>query len=255
MPDEFTNKTIEELAKQIPAKEIYGDLASPATREVGEIFADLVKTLRLALAPIQLFGAMQDRYKNFLDRTVRRVPEERRISPAPQILGPVLEAIKYEPEGTPIDEMFSALLSSAMDREKVDQAHPAFVAIIKQLSSDEAILLNALLGGPRRFNYRLPYDHKAQRFGQSITEFDDRPMSLLRSAKSFDLYMAHLFNLGLAAYYDWQEQKPEFESTVAQQIDGRIIQAQRVQVGVKVFKELKLTDWGTVLMDACRSAN
>ena len=100
-----------------------------------------MKVLRLALAPVQFVAALQDRYAGFLDRSLRQVPEDRRITAPQQILGPVLEAIRYEPESTPIDEMLSQLLSGSMDRERVDSAHPAFVEIIKQLSSDEAVLV------------------------------------------------------------------------------------------------------------------
>jgi hypothetical protein len=89
-----------ELVKQAPIKEVYQDGLAPAVRETGSALADFVKTLRLALAPLQFTAALQDRYVNFLNSSVRQIPEDRRILPAPQILGPVLEAIKYEPEDT-----------------------------------------------------------------------------------------------------------------------------------------------------------
>jgi len=135
MPDELTDKIIEEIAKKIPIQEAYDDLAAPAMKELGKVFPDIVKVLRLVLLPIQYGAALQERFTRFLDRSVGQVPEERRITPAPQMLGPILEAIRYEPESTPIDEMFSQLLSGSMDRERVDSAHPAFIEIIKQLSS------------------------------------------------------------------------------------------------------------------------
>src|SRR5258708_37835153 len=89
------------------AKDIYKDAGSRPAKEVGGLAADLVKTLRLVLAPLQYAAALQDRFSNFLDKSVRRVPKRRRVAPAPQIAGPVLEAIRYEPENTPIDERFS----------------------------------------------------------------------------------------------------------------------------------------------------
>jgi hypothetical protein len=102
--DEFAK----ELAKQLPIKQIYKDAASPAAKQLGQIGEDILKALQLALgAPVQYLAAVQDRYRRFLDRSIRRVSEQHRISPAPQILGPVLEGIRYEPEDTPIDELFS----------------------------------------------------------------------------------------------------------------------------------------------------
>lgn len=133
-----------EVVKQLPLKQAYEDTLQPAAKELGQIGADLVKVARLALAPVQLLAAYQDRFVQFIGESVRRVPEERRVAPAPQILGPVLEGIRYEPEGAPIDEMFSTLLSTAMDSEKVDKAHPSFPKLIEQLSHDEALILREL---------------------------------------------------------------------------------------------------------------
>ena len=107
---------VAEIAEQLPIKQIYDDGFSPSVREGGSALTDLIKTLRLAFAPIQFAAAVQDRYRDFLDRSVRRVPKEDRVPPPPQILGPVLEGIRYEPEGTPIEEMFSELLSRSDGR-------------------------------------------------------------------------------------------------------------------------------------------
>lgn len=138
--DEFAR----ELAKQLPVKTIYEELGSPAAKQAGQFAGDLLKALQLALAPVQYIAALQDRYRRFLDTSIRRIPDERRVAPAPQILGPVLEGIRYEPEDTPIDEMFSHLLSCSMDSEHANEAHPAYPFLIRQLSSDEAKILNRL---------------------------------------------------------------------------------------------------------------
>lgn len=140
MPDDFIDK----IVKKLPVKQVYDEAVSPAAKQVGALGEDLGKTLRLALAPIQLGAALQDRFSHFIDKSVRNVPKDRRIAPPPQIIGPVLEGIRYEPEDTPIDEMFSTLLSNSMDRENYDKAHPSFPIIIRQLSGDEAIILMEL---------------------------------------------------------------------------------------------------------------
>jgi len=107
-----TSEIVKEIARCLPIKEAYTDSVKPSAIEIGNIASDLLKVIQLALAPVQLIAAVQDRYRNFLDQSVRRVPQDQRIAPAPQILGPVLEGIRYEPEGTSIDEMFSQLLLS-----------------------------------------------------------------------------------------------------------------------------------------------
>src|SRR4051794_26582250 len=109
--DEFAK----ELAKQLPVKAVYQDAIHPAAKQAGDLGEDVMKAVRLALAPIQLLAVAQDRFQRFIEHSVGRVPPERQISPRPQIVGPVLEGVRYETEGTPIDEMFSQLLSASMD--------------------------------------------------------------------------------------------------------------------------------------------
>ena len=129
MTDPGTDLTVQfakELAKQIPVRDALG---APA-RQTGQILEDIVKTIQLALVPVGL-PARCNRLRGFIDRSVRAVAEENRVSPAPQILGPIIEGIRYEPADTPIDEMFSRLLSCSMDSTQLNDAHPAFPLIIK----------------------------------------------------------------------------------------------------------------------------
>jgi hypothetical protein len=142
-----------------------------------------VKTIQLALVPFQLAGALQDRLRSFIDRSVRAVPEDRRISPAPQILGPVIEGIKYEPEGTPLDELFASLLASSMDSARSSTVLPAFPAIIRQLSSDEALILTSLKS--RAFDYvtAQPFDRAANLFGLPVIEVDGLPREALQARR------------------------------------------------------------------------
>jgi len=117
VPKDPATAFAEELAKQLPVKAAYRDAVKPAAKQLGQIAQDVVKTIQLALAPLQFAGAYQDRLRAFLDRAVRQVPEDRRVSPPPQILGPIVESIRYEPEGTPLDQMFQHLLSTSMDAD------------------------------------------------------------------------------------------------------------------------------------------
>jgi Abortive infection alpha len=170
------------LVKQVPIKEVYKDGLSPAVRETGSVLADFVKTIRLALAPLQFTAALQDRYVRFLDRSVRQIPEDRRILPAPQIVGPILEAIKYEPEDTLISNMYNEVLSRAFDRDRAEDAHPAYAPLIKQLSVDEAIILKIiyekyLQNDHYKFQCTDDYDAKTNRFSNRKVELDELPLN------------------------------------------------------------------------------
>jgi Abortive infection alpha len=230
-----------ELVKQVPIKEVYKDGLSPAVRETGSVLADFVKTIRLALAPLQFTAALQDRYVRFLDRSVRQIPEDRRILPAPQIVGPILEAIKYEPEDTLISNMYNEVLSRAFDRDRAEDAHPAYAPLIKQLSVDEAIILKIiyekyLQNDHYKFQCTDDYDAKTNRFSNRKVELDELPLNDLRSPKNVAIYMEHLDKLGLASVLQYKNAEPIFTSGA--------------QSGSRTFARYQLTAFGLEFMKA-----
>lgn len=226
-----------EMAKQLPVKEAYSDAVSPAAKQVGELGEDLVKVLRLVLFPVQHLAALQDRYRNFLKTSVARVPSDKQITPPPQILGPVLEGVRYEPEGTEIDEMFSQLLSTSMDKDRVEHAHPAFPQIIKQISADEAKLLKALSTTTKPF--RLVNTFKLAN-GLSYSdkiEIDELPTEGLVFPENIAFYREHFEKLGLLIYDAEKPMQP--------------IMNGNQQTGGRNFYNYRLTGLGRKFMMAC----
>jgi len=67
---------IEQVAKQLPVKELYNDALSPAAREAGGLGADLIKALRIQLTAVAL-----DRFRRFINDTVNRVPTDKQLAP------------------------------------------------------------------------------------------------------------------------------------------------------------------------------
>jgi hypothetical protein len=232
-----------EVAHQLPVKEIYNDAGSPAARQSGQLLADLVKTIQLALAPIQFLGAYQDRVRSFIDKSVRQVPEEKRIAPPPQILGPVLERIRYEPADTPIEEMFQNLLSSSMNEDAVAKAHPAFPLIISQLSADEARLLKQLIMRTFLFERLAVWDAKASAYAEHDRIIknelkNDMPAGVLNAPQNLSIYVDHLENLGLTS----------FDNIVTETVGDWSNDA---DAGTRYVSEFKLTDFGEAFVDAC----
>ncbi len=76
-----------------------------------------------------------------LEPKVEAIPEEKRISPAPYVAVPALQAIGYSLESEELREMYANLLASAMNSDTANKVHPAFVEIIKQQTPSEARLL------------------------------------------------------------------------------------------------------------------
>lgn len=132
------------LAKVLPLERIYDDLAARGFRQIGALVEDWVKGWRLAMPGVQVTAVEQDRFRKVIENPYFRVPADRRVLPAPQLVAQVLEGVRYEPEGTPIWEMFEELLNKGCDRASNNLVHPAFAKIIGQLSVDEATMLRKI---------------------------------------------------------------------------------------------------------------
>lgn len=226
----------EELAKQLPVKAAYRDIVKPGAKQAGQLVQDLVKTIQLALAPLQFASAYQDRLRAFIDRSVRSVPEADRVSPPPQILGPIVEGIRYEPEGTPLDAMFSELLSSSMSVARLRNVHPAFVTIIRSMSPDEAKILHGLADRPIDRVSWSNFDRARNFFDPSVTEQMAVP-SGLAFPENISVYLEHLQQLGLVRPIVLKSQEPTF-------VDG-------VQNGLRHHERYLLTAWGQQFINAC----
>lgn len=135
-----------ELAKQLPVKDIYNDLAHPALSTVGQGLQGITK---LALAPISALVWGYDKIADYLDVAIpeyfekRKIEKEKIISPDPAIAVPIVEAMRYTSHKDELREMFTNLLGASMNSDSIDE-HPAFVDIIKQLSSDECKMIRYL---------------------------------------------------------------------------------------------------------------
>lgn len=96
-------------------------------------------TIKPAIWGFERIGEWLDKK---LPEKLKNVPEENIITPPINIAGPAIEAMRFTGEGDELREMYANLLASSMNKELTLQAHPRFVEIIKNLSSDEAKLLS-----------------------------------------------------------------------------------------------------------------
>ncbi|TMA80083.1 MAG: DUF4393 domain-containing protein [Deltaproteobacteria bacterium] len=104
----------------------------------------LGRTVNIALAPLR--GLLWDEIEAWLAATIERkleergVPKERITTPNPDVAVPAIEALRY----TRLREQYANLLATSMDSATALEAHPAFVEILKQLTPDEAKILQFL---------------------------------------------------------------------------------------------------------------
>jgi len=145
---EGTINAVTGLVKAVP---IYQDALQPAAKEIGKTLGTVAKTVNVALSPISALIWGYDHIKDFVDNKVteklENTPNENIITPPAHIAGPALESLKYTGSVEELQELYANLLASAIDSRTTKQAHPCFVEIIKQLSSDEAKLLVGFLNG------------------------------------------------------------------------------------------------------------
>lgn len=218
------------------AQDFYKDTASGALQEVGKIGADLAKTARLFLAPIQIAASFQNRFENYLKTLEKRVPEEFRIEVHPQISGPALESMRYIDETDALWAMFCELLSKAADSRSVQYAHPSFIHILRQLTRDEVYLLTKLRNEPFLQSAILGINLSAGEITSKTVTETTVPFEELHNPKSFDIYYSHLESLSLTTW-PVTKQEPIYE------------QAQ--QTGINESSKLMLTAFGELFIDAC----
>jgi Abortive infection alpha len=130
-------------------KEVYGDALKPAAKTLGEALDGIFKALtyypRLwaRTQDISLDKEVAD-FQKRLEQGVEVIPPEFRVLSRPVILGPTIQALEYAILEEDIRNMFEALLLTSMDSRTAKNAHPAFVEIIKQITSDEAKIVKYL---------------------------------------------------------------------------------------------------------------
>lgn len=214
----------------------YNDALSPGLKELGKVGSDLAKTARLLLAPLQIAASFQDRLEHFLHEMNTRIPESRRIDVAPEISGPALESMRFLDEGNTLWDLFKEVLFKSADQKYVELVHPSFVQIIKQLTRDEAFLLLKLDVESFHIVDTMDYNQSENRFFNKKIESSTIPTDELLSSESTNIYYSHLESLSLVTW-PITKQEPIFENGV--------------QVAVRRFSEIYLTEFGKLFVSAC----
>ena len=236
------DKVPDEIAKILDSKtaqKIYDDGLSYPTQEVGEALVDIVKTARLFTAPFQIAAGYQDRLRVWIDKVVRKVPEDRRISAPSRIAGPVFQELRYLDEGDVIADMYLNLLAKAIDKERINEAHPAFVKIIGFLSPDEVLMLHLL--GQRNFDeiYQSELDLNTHRFKNKTITSREFPVQDLSFPENYYVYTSHLDSLGLTTFPVYKQEPTWAEGP------------SRYQTGEIGYARLTLTDFGRMFVKTC----
>lgn len=231
------NELMKVVLPEKVVEKAYDDLVSSPAKELGKVGTDVVKTLRLLLAPLQIAAAFQDRLARMVARIASRVPEEQRIAPPAEIIGPALEHMKFLEEETPLWQMFEELISRSFDKREVEKVHPAFSSVISQLARDEGIILYQL----RNENFEvvdvLDFNRSENRFENRRVEKSNLPLGDLFLPDNLDLYYSHLESLNLVSW-------PVYKQDPIRDTNGQ-------QTGIRRYSRMHLTDFGRLFTNAC----
>lgn len=216
-------------AKLKIVEKLYDDALSPALREASKVGVDLVKTFRLILLPLQYTAMWQERLDRYLKNAIDSVPEENRIAPVESLAIPITERLKYHEESNPLSKLYVNLLARAMDRERVNEAHPAFIHIISQLAPAQIKILEIFNKHGKKVIYRdefyrnLATQKDAAEFLSKIQlhvrlriECDHFSYNDIDQPELFMTLIEHLYTLGLICYDNEYFQDSEIHMVSAQ---------------------------------------
>lgn len=117
--------------------------------EVDKTSALLVRAIHAALSPLEKW-IIQKEYnlsetKKLLEEKLANTPVDNIITPPSYVAVPALQSISYCMDDAHLRDMYAELLAHAMNSETVDNVHPTFVEIIKQMSPYDAVVFKKLI--------------------------------------------------------------------------------------------------------------
>lgn len=119
-----------------------------AAQEKGDRLAMTQILINAVLKPLFWVARTQNeyfkdggRFAEDLGHKLEGVPPEELTAPNANVAAQAIEGLAYSLEDENLKDMYLNLLSSASQKEQAEDAHPSFAGIIRQLSADEAGLL------------------------------------------------------------------------------------------------------------------
>jgi hypothetical protein len=134
------------LGAAIPFTAVVKRMLGPAADELAEMWRDQVRLYRYE----RQLKCVEKAEKMAKDAgfTPQAVP--------PKILFPLLEGASLE-ENESLHDMWAALLANASSAQLRERVRPAYISILKQMSPDEAVMLNWMHS---HVEYKWPFDDK-----------------------------------------------------------------------------------------------
>lgn len=126
----------------------YDDALQPACTQLGKTVEALLKFVALPFTFLGLTAEqLEKKYKSFIEKTINKVPVEKRIPPKSAIVSPLLDHVKYlfdDEQSENLIEMFSDLLANTINQDTSPNTHVSYIHTLKQLGWLEAKILDQM---------------------------------------------------------------------------------------------------------------
>ncbi len=254
---------IVDLVKATPniLGQVYGDLAQPSVKAVGNALGTVFEFSTSFLLPVKLlnekfklnFARRLNEYKEKLEQ----IPEEKQCEVHPQIGTPIIEKLSYT-TNEEIADLFTTLLANASNVDMVNTAHPSFVNMIERISPDEAKLLKYL----RReddipyctFNGDAKNGNGYKKLADHVTLLDKQVE--LQIPNNLNAYLSNFISLGILVDMSGQY---KVDKTMYNAIREKYKLKQMESIYMpNVFKSIsvdesfyRITDFGKLFIKAC----
>lgn len=145
------NELFKEGAKQAEGvlTEAYKDLLSPTLQPIGQILSYIPRAIRVAgFSKVEKWIIAGEenikRASELINDKLKDIPEDQLTDTEPYIVIPAIQQLSYSQDNEILRNLYANLIASSMIVDKKPLVHPAFIDIIKQLTPDEAKLINKL---------------------------------------------------------------------------------------------------------------
>ena len=183
-----------------------------------------------------MLGVSQEYFANDfsqdLAEKLKDVPEENLVSPRPSIAAPAVEGLTYSLDEPDLKDLYLSLLKTASDGRVSTNAHPSFVRVIREMTSEEARLLSELF---KTYNDVLPIVTIKLKTGRQeggaiimsrhVLDIDNEnglPMMVQHLATYVDNWTRlGLVDISYSSFltrenaYEWVETRPEYISVIS----------------------------------------
>ncbi|MDI1446577.1 DUF4393 domain-containing protein [Polyangium sp. 6x1] len=142
---------VESTALAVAVKKVYPDALQPLTKQVGNTLETAGSLINTVLRPVKSaalgVNLVFDKVDAWLTEKLKNVPKEKIVAPPTNIAAPAMLQLAFISEDEEMNELrnlYVELLATAMNTDRRKLAHPAFVDIIKQMTPEEARMLQKI---------------------------------------------------------------------------------------------------------------